>query len=105
MLIRLVACDNQQSRAHEQPVPITDTHITKLCSLGTRTKNTFKVIILRAARTEPQSVVRGARWSYRGPFSRRAVRAAKIKLTIASRDVWCKRTAQCLQRRVVQTNS
>jgi hypothetical protein len=36
--------------------------------------------------------VRGARWSYRGPFPRRAVRAAKIKLIIASRDAWCKRT-------------
>ena len=42
-------------------------------------KSTFKKIILRAAVTEPQSAVRGARWSYRGPFSRRAVRATKIK--------------------------
>jgi hypothetical protein len=51
-------------------------------------KNTFKKIILRAVETKPQSAVRGARWSYmyRGPFSRRAVRAAKIKLIIASRD-------------------
>jgi hypothetical protein len=49
-------------------------------------KNTFKKIILRAARTKPQLAVRGARWSNRGPFSRRAVRAAKIKLIIASRD-------------------
>jgi len=60
-------------------------------------KNTFTKIILRAARTEPQSAVRGARWSYRGPFSRRALRAAKIKLIIASRDAWCKRTVKCLQ--------
>jgi hypothetical protein len=58
----------------------------------------FKKIILRAAGTEPQSAVRGARWSYRGPFPRRALRAAKIKLIIASRDPWCKRTVKCLQR-------
>jgi hypothetical protein len=31
-------------------------------------KNTFKKINLRAAGTEPQSALRGARWSYRGPF-------------------------------------
>jgi hypothetical protein len=61
-------------------------------------KNTFKKIILRAAGTEPQSAVRGARWSYRGPFPRRAVRAAKIKLIITSRDAWCKQTVKCLQR-------
>ena len=63
-------------------------------------KNTFTKIILRAAGTEPQSAVRGARWSYRGPFSRRAraLPAAKIKLIIASRDAWCKRTVKCLQR-------
>jgi hypothetical protein len=30
----------------------------------------FKKIILRAVGTEPQFAVRGARWSYRGPFSR-----------------------------------
>jgi hypothetical protein len=29
--------------------------------------------------TEPQSAVRGARWSYRGPLSRRAVRAAIVQ--------------------------
>jgi hypothetical protein len=61
-------------------------------------KNTFKKIILRVAGTESQSAVRGARWSYRGPFSRRAVRAAKIELTIKSRDAFCKRTTKCLQR-------
>jgi hypothetical protein len=57
-------------------------------------KNTFKKIILRAAGTEPQSAVRGARWSYRGLFARRVVCAAKIKLIITSRDA-------C----VLQTNS
>jgi hypothetical protein len=51
--------------------------------------------------TEPQSAVRGARWSYRSLFSRHAVRAAKILLIIASRDVWCKRTVNFLQRMVV----
>jgi hypothetical protein len=58
----------------------------------------YKNIIVRAAGTAPQSAARSARWGYHGLPSQRAVRAAKIKLIITSRDVCCKRTVKCLQR-------
>ena len=53
---------------------------------------------MRAARTEPQPAVRDTRWSHRGNFSRRVVRAVKIKLLFTSRDACCKQEVKCLQR-------
>jgi hypothetical protein len=46
----------------------------------------FINIIVRAVGTAPQSAARSARWVYHGLPSKRAVRAAKIKLIITSRD-------------------
>jgi hypothetical protein len=58
----------------------------------------LKKIILRAAGTAPQFAARCARWGYHGLPSQRAVRAAKIKLIVASRRALRKRTVKFLQR-------
>jgi hypothetical protein len=54
------------------------------------------------ARCENRTAACGARhalrWSHRGNFSRRVVRAVKIKLLFTSRDACCKQKVKCLQR-------
>jgi hypothetical protein len=96
-LIQLVACNNQQSRAHEQPHKPSLIHtLRNVVASAHGQKNPFQKIILRAAGIEPQSTVRSTRWSYRITFSRRTARAATIKLIVASRRALCKREVKFL---------
>ena len=60
-----------------------------------------KILSCALRDTALQSAARSARWGYHGYPSQRAVRAAKIKLIVASRRALRKRTVKFLQRMVV----
>ena len=52
------------------PIIPTETHSVTFCDLVALIKKLVLKFILSAPETTPPSAVRGARWSYRGPYAR-----------------------------------